>query len=109
MIIREILSLIAFLIGTAFGIVGMIGLFRFKDPYSRLHAGSLCGTTAVFSYLIALLLLSPSLASTARLIILIVFFLISAPTGSSIVARFIWESEDAKKHRSSMAKEDKGL
>jgi hypothetical protein len=38
-----------------------------------------------------------------------VFFLISAPTGSSIVARFIWESEDAEKHRSSMAKEDKSL
>lgn len=109
MIVLEILALIAFIVGTAFGLVGMVGLFRFKDPYSRLHAGSLCGTTAVFSYLIALLLLSPSLASTARLIVLIVFFLISAPTGSSIVARFIWESEDASKHRSSMAKEDKSL
>ncbi|HAP56639.1 MAG: monovalent cation/H(+) antiporter subunit G [Sphaerochaeta sp.] len=109
MIIREILALIAFVIGTAFGIAGMVGLFRFKDPYSRLHAGSLCGTTAVFSYLLALLMLSPSLASTARLVILIVFFLISAPTGSSIVARFIWESGDAEQHRSSMAKKDKSL
>ncbi len=60
MIIREILALIAFLVGTFFGIFGMVGLFRFRDPYSRLHAGSLCGTTAVFSYLIALLLLAPS-------------------------------------------------
>ncbi|NBK26566.1 MAG: cation:proton antiporter [Spirochaetia bacterium] len=109
MIVREILALLAFVIGTAFGLVGMVGLFRFKDPYSRLHAGSLCGTTAVFSYLIALLLLSPSVASTLRMIILIVFFLISAPTGSSIVARFIWESEDAERQRSSMNREDKSL
>ncbi len=109
MIIREILALIMSIIGTLFGIAGVVGLFRFKDPYSRLHAGSLCGTTAVFSYLTALLLLSPSLASTARLIILVVFFLISAPTGSSIVARFIWESGDAEQHRSSMHKKDKSL
>ncbi len=109
MIIREVLALIAFIIGTAFGIVGMIGLFRFKDPYSRLHAGSLCGTTTIFSYLIALLILSPSLALTSRIIILIIFFLISAPTGSSIVGKFIWESEEADDQRRSMKKEDKSL
>jgi multicomponent Na+:H+ antiporter subunit G len=109
LLIKEILALIAFIVGTAFGLVGVIGLFRFKDPYSRLHAGSLCGTTAVFSYFIVLLLLSPSVASTARMVVIILFFLISAPTGSSIVGKFIWESDDANKQRSSMQKEDKKL
>lgn len=109
MIIKEVIALIFFIIGTAFGIVGMIGLFRFKDPYSRLHAGSLCGTTTVFSYFIALLILSPSIAITSRIIILIIFFLISAPTGSSIVSKFIWESKDAEDQRRSMQKEDKTL
>jgi len=109
MIVKESIALVMFLVGTAFGLVGMVGLFRFKDAYSRLHAGSLCGTTAVFSYLITLLLLSPSLASTARMVVIIVFFLISAPTGSSIVAKFIWESEDADRQRSSMQKKDKHL
>ncbi|NCC63966.1 MAG: cation:proton antiporter [Spirochaetia bacterium] len=96
LLIKEILALIAFIVGTAFGLVGVIGLFRFKDPYSRLHAGSLCGTTAVFSYFITLLLLSPSVATTARMVVIILFFLISAPTGSSIVGRFIWESNDTE-------------
>lgn len=109
MMIKEIVALIFFLIGSAFGIVGMIGLFRFKEPYSRLHAGSLCGTTTVFSYLIALLILSPSIAITSRIVILIIFFLISAPTGSSIVSKFIWESEEAEDQRRSMQKEDKSL
>ncbi|MDC7238671.1 MAG: monovalent cation/H(+) antiporter subunit G [Sphaerochaetaceae bacterium] len=109
MMIKEVVALIFFIIGSAFGIVGMIGLFRFKDPYSRLHAGSLCGTTTVFSYLIALLILSPSIAITSRIVILIIFFLISAPTGSSIVSKFIWESEEAEDQRRSMQKEDKSL
>ncbi|MGE4455040.1 MAG: cation:proton antiporter [Sphaerochaeta sp.] len=109
MILGEIVALIAFLVGTFFGLFGIVGLFRFRDPYSRLHAGSLCGTTAVFSYLIALLALSTSLAMGARIFIILVFFLISAPTGSSIVAKFIWESEDATGARASMKKEDKSL
>jgi multicomponent Na+:H+ antiporter subunit G len=109
MIIKEVFALIFFIIGTAFGIVGMIGLFRFKDPYSRLHAGSLCGTTTIFSYFIALLILSPSVALTSRIVIIIFFFLISAPTGSSIVSKFIWESKEADDQRRSMQKEDKSL
>jgi len=109
MIFKEILAFIFFIIGTAFGIIGMIGIFRFKDPYSRLHAGSLCGTTTVFSYFIALVILSPSIALTFRIILIIIFFLISAPTSSSIVSKFIWESKDADDQRRSMQKKDKKL
>ncbi len=75
-----------------FGITGLIGMFRFPDPYSRLQAGSLCGTTAVFSTFIGALLLSSNAALTARIVIIAVFFLISAPTGSHIVARFTWNA-----------------
>jgi multicomponent Na+:H+ antiporter subunit G len=90
MSIREILALTAFIIATVFTVAAVVGLFRFKDPYSKLQAGSLCGTTAVFTIFIGSLLLSPNTAVTARLVIIIIFFLISAPTGSHIVARFLW-------------------
>jgi multicomponent Na+:H+ antiporter subunit G len=90
MSIREILALAAFVIAAGFTIAAVIGLFRFKDPYSKLQAGSLCGTTAVFTIFIGSLLLSTNSAVTARLVIIIIFFLISAPTGSHIVARFLW-------------------
>ncbi len=89
---REILATICIFVGFVFGLAGLLGLFRFSDPYSRSHAGSLCGTTAVFSLLIGFLLLSPSVVITARLVVIIFFFLVSAPTGSSIVGRFIWQS-----------------
>lgn len=87
-----IVATLAFAAALVFGIAGLIGLFRFPDPYSRLQAGSLCGTTAVFSVFVGALALAPSWAIAARIIIISIFFLVSAPTGSHIVARFAWNS-----------------
>lgn len=90
MIVREILALIAFVLAIVFGVAGLAGLFRFPDPYSRLQAGSLLGTTSVLSIFIGTLLLSPNGPVAARIVIITLFFLISSPTGSHIVARFAW-------------------
>jgi multicomponent Na+:H+ antiporter subunit G len=90
--VRLIIAGTAFLSAIVFGIAGLIGMFRFPDPYSRLQSGSLCGTTAVFSVFIGALVLSPSTAVTIRLVIIALFFLVSAPTGSHIVARFTWNA-----------------
>mgnify|MGYP005854479657 CR=1 FL=1 len=91
-LIREIAAAAAFLSAVVFGTAGIIGLFRFPDAYSRLQAGSLCGTAAVLSIFIGALILSPNGAVTARIIIISIFFLISSPTGAHIVARFAWNS-----------------
>lgn len=90
--IREVLALISFASAMVFGTAGLIGLFRFSDPYSRMQGGSLCGTTAIFSTFIGALFLAPNGAMVARIIIIVFFFLISAPTGSYIVARFAWNA-----------------
>lgn len=92
LLIRETAAAIAFISAVIFGIAGLIGLFRFPGPYARLQAGSLCGTTAVFSTFIGALILSPNAAVAARVTIITIFFLISSPTGSHIVARFVWNS-----------------
>jgi multicomponent Na+:H+ antiporter subunit G len=57
-----------------------------------MHAGGLFGTTAVLSTFIGALFLAPDRAIAARIVIIIMFFLISAPTGSYIVARFTWQA-----------------
>ena len=90
--VRLIIAGTAFFSAVVFGIAGLIGLFRFPDPYSRLQSGSLCGTTAVFSVFIGALALSPGTAVTVRIIIIALFFLVSSPTGSHIVARFTWNA-----------------
>ncbi len=91
--VRLLFALTAFASAVVFGIAGIIGLFRFPDPYSRLQAGSLCGTTAVFSTFLGALALAPNWAMAARIIIIGFFFLVSSPTGSHIVARFAWNSD----------------
>ena len=91
-LVRRIIALAAFLAAAVFGIGGIAGLFRFRDPYSRLQAGSLCGTTTVFFVFIGSLALAESWAMAGRIFLLTVFFLVSAPTGSHIVARFIWQT-----------------
>ena len=88
----EIAAAVCFGISCIFGIAGLAGMFRFPGAYARLQAGALCGTTSVFSVFIGALLLSPNAAITARVVVIMVFFLISAPTGSHIVARFAWNA-----------------
>jgi multicomponent Na+:H+ antiporter subunit G len=92
MLVREIIAAVAFISAIVFGIGGLVGLFRFPDPYARMQAGALCGTTAVFSIFIGALILAPSPAMAVRIILIIFFFLLSAPTGSYIVARFAWNA-----------------
>jgi len=91
-LILLILGAICFLAAIIFGSAGLLGLFRYPDPYARLQAGSLCGTTAVFSVFLGTLALAPSGAVAARIIIISLLFMVSAPTGSHIVSRFIWNS-----------------
>ncbi len=91
-ILRLVAAAVAFFSALVFGTAGIIGLFRHSDPYAQLQTGSLCGTTAVFSLLVGALILSTSWGMAARIIIIGLFFLISSPTGTHIVARFIWAS-----------------
>ncbi|MFH2113319.1 MAG: monovalent cation/H(+) antiporter subunit G [Spirochaetota bacterium] len=90
--IQDLIALVAFGAAFVFGIAGVAGLYRFPDVYARLQASSLCSTTAVFSIFIGALVLAPSWAIAARLLVIILFFLVSGPTGSHIVARFAWNA-----------------
>ena len=92
MAIREYFALAAFIIAALFALAGLIGLFRFPGPFARLQAGSLCGTTAVFTSFIGALILAPSWAFAGRILLIMLLFMINAPVGSYIVARFSWQS-----------------
>lgn len=87
-----VIASLSFLTAAILGVFGVCALFRYKDPYIKLQASSLAGTTAVFSTLVGALLSSPSLSIAARIILITLFFFISAPTGTNIVANYIWKS-----------------
>ncbi len=105
--IRLIAAALAFFSAVIFGSAGIIGIFRYHDPYSKLQAGSLCGTTAVFSIFMGAIILSTDFAIGARIVILTFFFLISSPTGTHIIAGFAWNSGIEWKFEKEKDKPDK--
>lgn len=74
-----------------FSITGHIGLLRAPDVYTRLQTSSTCSTTAILSTLIAALLFTWFSPFTGKICAIIVFFLLTNPVATHIIARFAWE------------------
>lgn len=104
---REVLAAVLFVAATIFGFGGVVGLFRFRNPYAKLQASSLTSTTAVLCVFFGVLVLSPSAAFALKMILIIGFFLLSSPTGGHIVARFIWNSDYEIQHPDSVKRRGK--
>ena len=84
----------AFLVmGIVFSVMGNLGVLMFPDVYTRLHASSTCSTTSVFSIFIAAMLSAGFSPLTGKILVIMLFFLISSPVSSYIVARFAWNQE----------------
>ncbi len=71
-----IIEALLLLIGTAIMIFGMIGILRFPDLYTRLHAATKCDTGGAMSILLAAALLTPA-PIFIKIKILILMFLIA--------------------------------
>lgn len=80
-----------FLLGVFFTLTGHYGQLRAPDVYTRLQASSTCSTTAVLSLLIGSMLLTGLSPFTGKIAAVTVFYLITAPVSSHIIARFAWE------------------
>ncbi|MFP4178521.1 MAG: monovalent cation/H(+) antiporter subunit G [Spirochaetaceae bacterium] len=74
-----------------FSITGHIGLLSAPDVYTRLQTSSTCSTTAILSTLIAALLFTWFSPFTGKIFAIIVFFLLTNPVATHIIARFAWE------------------
>ena len=67
--------------------VGILGLFRFPDAYTRMHGVGIGDTLGAGLMGIGLLLLSPSWILRFKLIIILVLFWIINPTMSHLIAK----------------------
>lgn len=83
----KVISMICF-IGSllAFGL-GTLGLFRFPDPYTRMHGVGIGDTLGVGLVGIGLLLLSPSWILRIKLILVLLLFWIINPTMTHLIAK----------------------
>lgn len=70
----------------AFGL-GTLGLFRFPDPYTRMHAVGMGDTLGVGLAGLGLFLLSPSWILRIKLVFVLLLFWMINPTMTHLVAK----------------------
>jgi multicomponent Na+:H+ antiporter subunit G len=78
------------LLGSAFLVLGGLGLLRMPDVYNRLQAGTKASTLGAMSVLLGSAFLAPDLATKA--VLLIVFIALANPVSSSTIGRSAYKA-----------------
>ena len=84
--ILDVLSWVCLLGGAVFLLVGAIGILRFPDFYSRLHAVSVCDTMGAGLVLVGLMLQGGMSLVTVKLLLIFCFMLFTGPTAVHALA-----------------------
>jgi multicomponent Na+:H+ antiporter subunit G len=85
--ILRIIAAFAVVAGSLFGLLAAVGLVRFPDLYTRLHAASKAGAVGAGLILIGLAIVSFDAAVILRSIIAILFVLLTTPISAHLLAR----------------------
>ncbi|OWZ83905.1 monovalent cation/H(+) antiporter subunit G [Natranaerobius trueperi] len=83
----EILIVFLIISGTFFFFIGVLGLIRLPDVYTRMHATTKGDTLGAGLLLLALILAQPLTLSTVKIVFIIIFIWITHPTAAHIIAR----------------------
>ncbi len=82
----HIASWACLLLGSAFCIIGGIGLIRLPDFYSRIHGGGITDTLGAGLVLIGLVLQAGWSLVTVKLLIIMLCLLLTSPVSSHAIA-----------------------
>jgi multicomponent Na+:H+ antiporter subunit G len=108
--IIEILVTILLSLGTLFFLLGTIGLLRFPDVYTRLHAVTKCDTLGLGLTLVGLMLYEVlyegATLDSVKMLFIIVFVFLTSPTAAHALARAaykhgvkLWEKSVLDRYR----------
>lgn len=81
------ISNILLIISWIYIIFGVVGIYRFKNMYARLLTSSKIDTVAFITIIIALIFKAGFSSLSIRLIIILLFMLLTGPVSSHIIAR----------------------
>jgi multicomponent Na+:H+ antiporter subunit G len=84
MSVQEMIGLLLVGAGVFFSLVGIIGMVRLPDVYSRIHASGKVATLGLVGLLAGGAVLMPSI--TFKVIVLALFLVISTPVASHAIA-----------------------
>lgn len=85
--ILAVVSGVFLLAGGLFGVMGGIGLLRFPDFYTRLHAAGITDTLCAFLIIVGLVIQAGLALVSIKLMLILVFMVFTAPTASHALAR----------------------
>jgi len=86
MILIDIISWIFIATGALLGIAGGIGIHRFPDFYSRLHAVGITDTMCAACFLIGLGMQTGASIASLKLLLIFIFLFFSSPTATHALA-----------------------
>ncbi len=86
MMFIEIMSFVFISIGALLGIAGGIGIHRFPDFYTRLHAVGITDTMCAGSFLIGLGMQTGFTIASLKLMLIFIFLFFSCPTATHALA-----------------------
>lgn len=84
--VLDIVSWVLLLTGAAFIFIGGVGALRMPDFYTRMHAASLTDTLGTLLTLLGLVLQAGLALSTAKLLAIMLFLLLTSPTATYALA-----------------------
>lgn len=89
----DVLSWICLLGGAILLLIGAIGVLRFPDFYTRLHAVSICDTLGAGLVLVGLMFQGGLSLVTVKLLLIFYFMIFSGPTAVHALAQAALQSK----------------
>ena len=85
--IIEAASTLFLILGAFFSLTGAVGLFRFPDFFTRVHAASVTDSAATIFIIFGLVLRTDFGLVAVKLLFILIFLLITSPTASHALAK----------------------
>lgn len=90
--VLDIVSWICLISGSAFCVIGGLGLIRLPDFYSRMHGAGITDTLGAGLVLIGLMFQGGGSLVTVKLVMILIFALIASPTSTHALAKAAYKS-----------------
>ncbi|MGE0409513.1 MAG: monovalent cation/H(+) antiporter subunit G [Amphiplicatus sp.] len=89
-LLRDLGSWTLFLAGGAFVVTGALGMVRFPDFYTRMHAAGITDTGGAELMLLAMALQAPTWIVAVKLVFIGLFLFFTSPVSTHAVAHAAW-------------------
>lgn len=86
-LVLDLASWALLLLGSAFAVIGGVGMLRLPDFYTRMHGASLTDTLGAGLILIGLMLQAGFSLVTVKLVLILAFIFFTSPTSAHALAK----------------------